>query len=250
MNETKGCKICCIFLIISLIALGVLGIYTYKKQHVAAPSESLDTEQDEPKHFITTPFDIKGLHIGDGIEELIKNKFIPEYDFHKEFFQKKINRGYFTCIRNLHPAISDYFILDCIEETESYLRKTWEAIYFSLEIVKELPEEIYFEFENGKLMKVRILFEDEYFSAVVEAATLKYGKPTNTSSQTLHNKLTGIESQNINYTYKNNVDNTTLFLSNHTTKGNSYYPQGLILLYSNTYIEAREKQSKPAEKDF
>jgi len=243
MNITRDCKICCIFLAFSLIALGTLGIYTYRKEHVAIEAEQNGTKRDESTHFITTPFDIKELRIGDGLEELIKNKFISDHDSAKIFFQEQIQQHkYIQCFRK-YDAYTYLYCAKHISEYESFFS-------FNIEIIKEVPEEVYFEFENSKLMKAMVIFEEKYFSTVVEAALLKYGKPTTISSQTLHNKLTGIESQDINIVYKNNINNTTLVLSNHKKEGDSYIPQGMILLFSNAYIEAQNKESKPAETDL
>lgn len=237
MKKTLGCKICCTFLFILLAALTTFILYSYFDSK---------NKQDRPINFVKIRFDIKGLHIGDGLEDLIKNNLI--YDFNKDFFQQKIkNDKYFECVRKNNSSKSDsHPYLDCTKD--KYSERTW--LSFNIEIVEQMPEEVYFEFDSEKLAKAIISFEPEYFDIVVKAALLKYGEPTNVSSQTLHNKLTGTESQDITITYENKTDNTTFILMNHKLKGNSYLPQGKIIMYSNAYLDAINKNSKPAEKDL
>lgn len=92
-----------------------------------------------------------------------------------------------------------------------------------------------FHFHDNKLGKIKIDFDEDYFSTVLDGLTTKFGKPNSQDSTDLVRSFTGVSAKSHDIYW---INNHTMFLTDHLKNGDSYESQGRLVIYDRIYLEA------------
>ena len=94
-----------------------------------------------------------------------------------------------------------------------------------------------FHFMNNKLGKVKIDFDKDYFSTVIEGLTTKFGQPLLQEDTDLVRSYNGVSTKSQSLTWVATDDHTLLAID-HITDGDNYIAQGRLVIYESQYLQA------------
>lgn len=94
-----------------------------------------------------------------------------------------------------------------------------------------------FHFHDNKLGEIKIDFDEDYFSTVLDGLTTKFGKPNSQDSTDLVRSFTGVSAKSHIITWVNNAGHTAL-LTDHLQDGDNYKSQGRLVIYDSAYLQA------------
>lgn len=94
-----------------------------------------------------------------------------------------------------------------------------------------------FHFHDNKLGKIKIDFDEHYFSTVFDGLTAKFGQPNSQDGTDLVRSFTGVSAKSHIITWVDNAGHTAL-LTDHLKDGDNYESQGRLAIYDSAYIQA------------
>jgi hypothetical protein len=186
----------------------------------SAPSTNNNDSASSAEHKYSGEFDFKGIKLGMSEKEV---------------------RGLFPSLsRGMAPAhaTKSMKVLMCETQYEGSPHQCKSTI------ANQQIRKAAFVFDNNHLTEMFIEFSADYFRAVVDGLTAKYGQPTNIYKRDLKFSLTGVAST-YNRAFWSNNSNHGLSVDDHEIDGSSYRPRGLLVIVDFTHgLLPTQKQDK------
>jgi hypothetical protein len=183
---------------------------------------SVEREKAKQPNIVSIPMDFKGFQLGEQSVNEIRKKF-----------------------KGLVVFTQDNFKIAACTDTSNDHKCSRIS---NLTLVNEPLSNLSFHFStknSNKLALVGAQLDSKYFENLRDALIEKYGEPTLTESYPLTNKLTGVESNYFELTWKHVNGDHVLKITNHKQDGSDFTPIVMLILQSNSLFGAnQEEQSK------